>query len=153
MHPACLLPVILLVGTVSQATPREAQRVTSVVDAYPSPSPDGRRIVFHSNRDGSNQVYAVDADGSHLARFTDYPGGSLTPKWSPDGATIEEIGPKVAGAKGRRVYEEGDIEGGIWTVGMVQGLINDIPTCAELVQRIVDEAQAIIQKRLMALTS
>jgi Tol biopolymer transport system component len=88
MHPACLLPVILLVGTVSQATPREAQRVTSVVDAYPSPSPDGRRIAFHSNRDGSNQVYAVDADGSHLVRFTDYPGGSLTPKWSPDGATI-----------------------------------------------------------------
>ena len=68
------------------------------------------------------------------------------------GATIEEIGPKVAGAKGRRVYEEGDIEGGIWTVGMVQGLINDIPTCAELVQRIVDEAKTIIQKRLMALT-
>ena len=68
------------------------------------------------------------------------------------GATIQEIGPKVAGAKGRKVYEEGDVEGGIWTVGMVQGLINDIPTCAELVRRIVDEAESIIEQRLMKLT-
>lgn len=67
------------------------------------------------------------------------------------GATIQEIGPKVAGAKGRAVYEEGDIEGGIWTVGMVQGLINDIPTCAQLVQRIVEEAEHIIAKRLIRL--
>lgn len=67
------------------------------------------------------------------------------------GATIQEIGPKVAGAKGRAVYEEGDIEGGIWTVGMVQGLINDIPTCAQLVQRIVDEAEHIISQRLTRL--
>jgi NADH:quinone reductase (non-electrogenic) len=58
------------------------------------------------------------------------------------GASIEEIGPKVSGAKGRRVYEEGDI----------QGLIHDIPTCAVLVRRIVDEAEAIIEQRLMALT-
>ena len=64
------------------------------------------------------------------------------------GATIQEIGPKVAGAKGRGVYEHGDVEGGIWTVGMVQGLINDIPSCAELVQRIIHDAEHIIQKRL-----
>jgi len=64
------------------------------------------------------------------------------------GATIQEIGPKVAGAKGRSVYEKGDIEGGIWTVGMVQGLIHDIPTCADLVHRIVLDAENIIQMRL-----
>ena len=64
------------------------------------------------------------------------------------GATIQEIGPKVAGAKGRGVYEHGDVEGGIWTVGMVQGLINDIPSCAELIQRIINDAEHIIQKRL-----
>jgi nitronate monooxygenase len=68
------------------------------------------------------------------------------------GATIQEIGPKVAGAKGRAVYENGDVEGGIWTVGMVQGLINDIPTCAELVHRIVLDAEKIIQTRLAAFT-
>jgi nitronate monooxygenase len=66
------------------------------------------------------------------------------------GATILEIGPKVAGAKGRAVYENGDVEGGIWTVGMVQGLINDIPSCAELIHRIVLDAEKIIQTRLAA---
>lgn len=66
------------------------------------------------------------------------------------GATIQEIGPRVAGAKGRAVYENGDVEGGIWTVGMVQGLIHDIPSCAELIERIVADAEKIIQTRLAA---
>lgn len=69
------------------------------------------------------------------------------------GATIQEIGPKVAGAKGRAVYENGDVEEGIWTVGMVQGLIHDIPSCAELVHRIVHDADQIIKTRLAAFAS
>jgi nitronate monooxygenase len=64
------------------------------------------------------------------------------------GAGIEEIGPRVAGAKGRRVYEEGDVNAGIWTAGLVQGLIHDIPTCAELVRRIIEEAETLIRGRL-----
>jgi NADH:quinone reductase (non-electrogenic) len=54
----------------------------------------------------------------------------------------------VAGARGRLVYENGDTNYGIWSVGMVQGLIHDIPSCAELVSRIVREAEEIIQSRL-----
>lgn len=67
------------------------------------------------------------------------------------GAGIDRIGPLVAGAKGRGVYENGDAEGGIWTVGMVQGLINDVPSCAELVTRIVNEARTLIGERLARL--
>ena len=69
------------------------------------------------------------------------------------GATIAEIGPKVAGVKGRGVYEGGDVEGGIWTVGQVQGLIHDIPSCEVLVARIVQEAEHIIRERLVRLCS
>lgn len=65
-----------------------------------------------------------------------------------EGAAFPEIRDLVAGARGRTVYETGDVEAGIWTVGQCQGLINDIPTCAELVPRIVDEAVEIIQNRL-----
>lgn len=65
------------------------------------------------------------------------------------GAGIDQIGPIVAGAKGRAVYENGDVEGGIWTVGMVQGLINDIPSCRELVSRIISEAKGLIHQRLL----
>jgi nitronate monooxygenase len=43
------------------------------------------------------------------------------------------------------------MEGGIWSAGMVAGLIHDIPTCEELVRRIVSEAEEIIHKRLEAM--
>ncbi len=64
------------------------------------------------------------------------------------GATFEDIRDLVAGARGRRVFETGDPEYGVWTVGMVQGLIHDIPTCGELITRIVGEAEEIITQRL-----
>jgi NADH:quinone reductase (non-electrogenic) len=46
----------------------------------------------------------------------------------------------VAGARGRRVYEPGDPEAGIWTVGMAQALLHDTPTAVELITRTVMEA-------------
>ncbi|WP_281381620.1 NAD(P)H-dependent flavin oxidoreductase [Quisquiliibacterium transsilvanicum] len=64
------------------------------------------------------------------------------------GATIDDIKHLVAGARGKVVYEEGDPDYGIWSAGMVQGLIHDIPTCAELVRKIVSDAEAIIAQRL-----
>lgn len=65
-----------------------------------------------------------------------------------EGKTIKEIGPFVAGAKGKVVYETGDLEHGIWSAGTCMGLINDIPTCKELVERIVGEAEAMIRGKL-----
>jgi nitronate monooxygenase len=46
------------------------------------------------------------------------------------------------------VYADGDADHGIWSAGQVQGLIHDIPSCAELISRIVHEAEAIIRGRL-----
>lgn len=63
-------------------------------------------------------------------------------------AKIEDIAHLVAGARGKVVYEEGDPNYGIWSAGMVQGLIHDVPTCGELISRIVSEAEAIIASRL-----
>ncbi|CAN5279554.1 nitronate monooxygenase family protein [soil metagenome] len=64
------------------------------------------------------------------------------------GATFEDIRELVAGARGRLVYEEGDPNMGVWSAGMVQGLIHDVPSCAELIGRIMSEAEAIIAQRL-----
>ena len=63
-------------------------------------------------------------------------------------ATFDDIRDLAAGARGRKVYETGDVEAGVWSAGMVQGIINDVPTCAELISRIVEEAEEIIEKRL-----
>lgn len=61
---------------------------------------------------------------------------------------IDDIAHLVAGARGRLVYEKGDPDHGIWSAGMVQGLIHDVPSCEELVHRIVSEAEELIKQRL-----
>lgn len=66
------------------------------------------------------------------------------------GGSFEDVRPLVAGARGRVVYESGDPEHGIWTAGMVQGLIHDIPSVAELISRIVEEAAGLVADRLAA---
>jgi nitronate monooxygenase len=67
------------------------------------------------------------------------------------GAAFEDVRELVAGVRGRVVFETGDPNHGIWSAGQVQGLIHDIPTCAELVHRIVADAEAIISGRLAAM--
>ncbi|WP_425606627.1 NAD(P)H-dependent flavin oxidoreductase [Microbulbifer litoralis] len=63
-----------------------------------------------------------------------------------------DLQPLVAGTRGReQVLEGGDIEGGIWTAGQVIGLIDDIPDCAELLRRMVDEAEQAIRTRARSL--
>lgn len=64
-----------------------------------------------------------------------------------DGGVFEDVRPLVAGARGRKVYELGDADHGIWTVGMVQGIITDVPGCSELITRVTDEAQAVLADR------
>jgi len=64
------------------------------------------------------------------------------------GAKFEDVRELVAGSRGKVVYETGDPDHGIWSAGMVQGLIHDIPTCAELISRIVSEAEELIERRL-----
>jgi nitronate monooxygenase len=66
----------------------------------------------------------------------------------PGPTNFEDLAPLVAGAKGREVMDKGDLEYGIWTAGMVIGLIKDIPDCKTLVERIVADAQEIITARL-----
>lgn len=68
-----------------------------------------------------------------------------------DGARFEDVRDLVAGARGRQVYEQGDLDLGIWTAGLVMGLIDDIPTVDALVNRIVTEAGALIRGRLASM--
>jgi nitronate monooxygenase len=64
------------------------------------------------------------------------------------GAVFEDIRPYVSGAKGRVALETGDVDAGLVWAGQVQGLIHDIPTCQELISRIIAEAEEIVNGRL-----
>ncbi|SHN47082.1 NAD(P)H-dependent flavin oxidoreductase [Cryptosporangium aurantiacum] len=70
-----------------------------------------------------------------------------------EGGEFADVRELVAGARGKLVYENGDVEAGIWSVGLVQGLINDIPTAGEVVRRIVTEAADLIRGRLAGLVA
>jgi len=63
-------------------------------------------------------------------------------------AQFEDVKDLVAGVRGRKVFEEGDTDFGIWTAGLVQGIIDDIPTCKELIDGIMSEAEELISARL-----
>jgi NADH:quinone reductase (non-electrogenic) len=69
------------------------------------------------------------------------------------GGTFEDVRPLVSGARGRLVYENGDPEAGLWCTGLSQALIHDVPTCAELVHRLIDEAAVLMTDRFGALLS
>ena len=69
------------------------------------------------------------------------------------GATFDEVRDLVAGSRGKMVYASGDADQGIWSAGQVQGLIHDVPSCAELVSRIMHEAETIIASRLEGMMS
>jgi nitronate monooxygenase len=62
--------------------------------------------------------------------------------------TIDDIHDQVAGVY-PKVMLDGQMDAGAWSCGMVAGLIHDIPSCKELVDRIMAEAETIIRSRLM----
>jgi len=64
-----------------------------------------------------------------------------------DEIQITDIMDEVAGVY-PKIMQEGTMDAGAWSCGMVAGLIHDIPTCKELVERIVADAEEIIKSRL-----
>jgi nitronate monooxygenase len=64
------------------------------------------------------------------------------------GAKFEEVRHLVAGARGRVAVRTGDLDAGIVSAGMVVGLIHDIPTCAQLLERMVRECRECLRSAL-----
>ncbi|NYT62497.1 nitronate monooxygenase [Alcaligenaceae bacterium] len=64
----------------------------------------------------------------------------------PGGCAFEDIRHLVAGARGRAALESGFIEDGVVSAGLVVGLIDDVPSCAELIERMVLECRAHLER-------
>ena len=69
------------------------------------------------------------------------------------GGDFSQVHHLVSGQNQDKAWTTGDIEAGMVTVGMCGGLINDIPTCKELVATIVSDAEQIISQRLASMVS
>ena len=117
---------------------REAPIHDKVKQAYIDNDERGTNLIFRKFRNTARVGKSAVSD--EVVRRLDRPD-----------ATFEDVQELVAGARGRLVLEEGNLDAGIFWAGMVQGLIHDIPTCKELIDRIMAEATAIIKERLSGL--
>lgn len=67
-----------------------------------------------------------------------------------DEITFEEVAPFVV-SKYKDIMQKGSMDAGAWSCGMVAGLIHDIPTCKELIDKIMGDADEIINKRFSSM--
>jgi TolB protein len=85
------------------------QPTDTVTDAAPEWSPNGKRIAFQSNRDGDDDIWVMNADGSGLAQLTKNSIRDAKPSWSPDGKRI---------AFHRDVEYLGEVHGELFTMNV-----------------------------------
>eukprot|EP00127_Corallochytrium_limacisporum_P002088 Clim_evm2s103 gene=Clim_evmTU2s103 len=69
----------------------------------------------------------------------------------PGPTDFTDLQPLVSGARGREGEKRGDVDYGIWSAGPVIGMINDNPTCQELIDNVIAEAEAIVKKNAAAI--
>jgi len=69
------------------------------------------------------------------------------------GARFEDVRHLVSGAKGREVLKSGDLSAGVFWASMAQGLIHDVPTCADLMSTLMAEAERIVAGRLAGMVA
>ncbi|MCC2601024.1 NAD(P)H-dependent flavin oxidoreductase [Sphingopyxis yananensis] len=67
---------------------------------------------------------------------------------SQPNAQFSDVQELVAGAAGRELLQTGDLTKGVFWAGMVQGLIHDIPTCQQLIDRMIKDAEDLMDQRL-----
>lgn len=65
---------------------------------------------------------------------------------SKQDVTFGDVAHLMSGQRGKGVYETGDVDAGVWSLGMCAGLIHDIPTCEELTKRMEREAIEVLSR-------
>ena len=122
------------------------------------PAPQGTQVLVRVRACGLNRADLGMTKG-HVHGARGGVGTVLGMEWAgevaelgPDAKGVK-VGDKIMGSGGAAFAEYTLADHGIWSAGQVQGLIHDIPSCAELVSRIMREAEAIVRSRLDGMLS
>lgn len=84
------LPILMVIASINEVQPAMTS-LTGVRDSYPRLSPDGRLLIFHSNRLGRQAIWIANADGSDPRPFFDNPAigtNPSVPNWAADGRQL-----------------------------------------------------------------
>lgn len=103
-----------------------------------------RQIVAHDER-STNLIFRTLHNTARVARNA--VSDEVVTIEKRGNASFADVKDLVAGTRGAIVLDDGEMDAGIWSAGQTQGLIHDIPTCAELVSRIMREAEEIVRGR------
>ncbi len=114
---------------------QEAQIHPNVKQAYIDNDERGTNLIFRSLKNTARVGKSEVSD-------------EVVRRLAEPGATFKDVQTLVAGDVGRDMLKTGDMSQGIFWAGMIQGLIHDTPTCKELIDRIIAEAETIIDQRL-----
>ena len=122
-------------GTRFMAT-QEAPIHENIKQAIVDGGVDSTKLIMRTMRN-TERVFNNEAARELLEIEKQYPGD------------FEKVKHLVAGAVYKKVFHEtGDLKNGIWSAGLVMGLIHDKPTCEELIETIVKEAAETIEGRI-----
>lgn len=108
-----------------------------------------KQLLIENDERGTNLIFRSLSNTARVAK-TNVSDKVVDILKNPE-AKFEDVADLVAGAKGKVALETGDVEAGMIWASMTQGLIHDIPTCQELLDRIMKDAEAIIKDRLQAM--
>jgi len=105
-----------------------------------------RQVVANTERD-TQLIFRTFHNTARVAR------NSISEKIAEisarEGATFADVAELASGARGRqKVLVEGDVEGGVWWAGQTQGLIDEVASCQEVINTIIQDAESIISDRL-----
>lgn len=105
-----------------------------------------KRFIVENDERGTNLIFRKFKNTGRVAR--NGVSDEVVRISAEPGSAFADIQPLVSGARGRTALESGDIDAGLVWAGQVQGLIKDIPTCADLLARMVRDAEQIVRERL-----
>jgi NAD(P)H-dependent flavin oxidoreductase YrpB (nitropropane dioxygenase family) len=117
---------------------QEAQIHPNVKQAYIDNDERGTNLIFRSLKNTARVGKSEVSD-------------EVVRRLSVPGATFGDVKELVAGEAGREMLQTGDLTKGIFWAGMIQGLIHDTPTCKDLIDRIIVEAEAILDQRIASM--
>ncbi|PKP82773.1 MAG: nitronate monooxygenase [Alphaproteobacteria bacterium HGW-Alphaproteobacteria-18] len=116
----------------------EAKIHPNVKQAYVDNDERGTNLIFRSLKNTARVGKSPVSD-------------EVVKRLAAPGARFSDVAELVNGKAGRELLETGDLSKGIYWASMVQGLIHDIPSCKVLIDRIMSEAEAILDERLARL--